>query len=307
MNKLDRVRSTIAGTPVDHPPMTIWYHFGNQHASPQLTAQVHLEFFEHYDLDLLKLMNDYDYPNPAGLEVVATPDDLRRLEPFDVTKTPLGKQLQAVERIAKALKGKAFFVDTMFNAWNTLRRNLTKEATEPLMTQHPDAVVKALEVINGNLIKYALATLERGAAGIFLSVPASEEFATREEYERFMRPFDLALLNAVKGKGEFHILHAHGSQLFLDRLLDYPVQVLSWADLNGGPSIADARRRTPLTLMGGIDHLKFQYSSAALLRQQVRAARAQAGPTQFILAPGCSVATYSFPPLIHAVRDAARG
>jgi uroporphyrinogen decarboxylase len=238
--------------------------------------------------------------------VVATPDDLRRLEPFDVTKTPLGKQLQAVERIAKALKGKAFFVDTMFNAWNTLRRNLTKEATEPLMTQHPDAVVKALEVINGNLIKYALATLERGAAGIFLSVPASEEFATREEYERFMRPFDLALLNAVKGKGEFHILHAHGSQLFLDRLLDYPVQVLSWADLNGGPSIADARQRTSLTLMGGIDHVKFPYSSAALLRKQARAAKAQAGPTKFILAPGCSVATYSFPPLIHAVREAAR-
>jgi len=258
MNKLERVRSTLAGKPVDHPPMTIWYHFGNQHSSPQLTAQVHLEFFEHYDLDLLKLMNDYDYPSPMGLEVVAAPEDLRRLEPFDVTKTPLGKQLQAVERIAKALKGKAFFVDTMFNAWNTLRRNLTKEATEPLMARHPDAVVKALEVINGNLIEYALATLERGAAGIFLSVPASAEFVTREEYERFMRPFDLALLNAVRGKGELHILHAHGSQLFFDRLLDYPVQVLSWADLNGGPSIAEGRQRTPLTLMCGIDHVKFQ-------------------------------------------------
>ena len=306
MNKIERLRATLAGKPVDHPPITIWYHFGNQHSSAEITAQVHLEFFEHYDLDLLKLMNDYDYPNPVGLEVVATPDDLRRLEPFEVNKTPFGKQLQAVERIAKALKGKAFFVDTMFNAWNTLRRNLTKEATESLMVHHPDTVVKALEVINGNLIKYALATLQRGAAGIFLSVPASAEFVTREQYERFMRPFDLALLDAVKGKGEFHILHAHGSQLFLDRLLDYPVQVLSWADLNGGPSIAEARQRTPLTLMGGIDHVKFQYSSAALLRQQVRAARAQAGPTKFILAPGCSVATYSFPPLIHAVRDAAR-
>lgn len=306
MNKLERVRSTLAGKAVDYPPMTIWYHFGNQHSSPQLTAQVHLEFFEHYDLDLLKVMNDYDYPNPAGLEVVATPDDLRRLDPFDVTKTPLAKQLEAVERIAKALKGKALLVDTMFNAWNTLRRNLAKEATEPLMEHHPEAVVKALDVINGNLIKYALATLERGAAGIFLSVPASGEFVTREQYERFMRPFDLALLDAVKGKGEVHILHAHGSQLFLDRLLDYPVQVLSWADLNGGPSIAEARQRTPLTLMGGLDHVKFPYLSAALLRQQVKAARAQAGPTKFILAPGCSVATYSFPPLIHAVRDAAR-
>jgi len=40
-----------------------------------------------------------------------------------------------------------------------------------------------------------------------------------------------------------HILHAHGEKLFFDRLLDYPVQALSWADLNGGPSIADMRRK----------------------------------------------------------------
>jgi len=307
MNKIERLRATLAGQPVDYPPITIWYHFGNQHASAEVAAQVHLDFFAHYDLDLLKVMNDYDYPNPVGLDVVATPDHLKRLEPFDVTKTPLGTQLQAIERIAKAIKGKALFVDTMFNAWNTLRRNLSKEATEPLMAKHPDAVLKALEVINGNLIKYALATLERGAAGIFLSVPASAELVTREQYERFMRPFDLALLNAIKGKGEFHILHAHGSQLFLDRLLDYPVHVLSWADLNGGPSLAETRQRSSFVLMGGMDHVKFPYMSAAFLRAQVKAAKAQAGPTKFILAPGCSVATYSFPPLIHAVRDAARG
>jgi uroporphyrinogen decarboxylase len=286
--------------------VTIWYHFGNQHAKADVTAQVHLEFFEHYDLDLLKVMNDYDYPNPPGLDVVATPTDLSRLEPFDVRKTPLGMQLKAIERIAKKLKGKALFVDTMFNAWNTLRRNLTKEATESLMANHPEAVINALGVINANLISYALATLERGTAGIFLSVPASAEFVTPDQYERFMRPFDLALLNAIKGKGELHVLHAHGSQLYLDRLLDYPAHVLSWADLNGGPSIAEARRRTPLTLMGGIDHVTFPYSSAARLREQVQAARAQAGPTKFILAPGCSVATYSFPPLIQAVCAAAR-
>jgi hypothetical protein len=58
--------------------------------------------------------------------------------------------------------------------------------------------------------------------------------------------------------------------------------------------------------MGGLDHVKFPYMSATFLRAQVKAAKAQAGPTKFILAPGCSVATYSFPPLIRAVRDAAR-
>jgi hypothetical protein len=91
-------------------------------------AQVHLEFFEHYDLDLLKLMNDYDYPAPPGLETVATAADLGRLAPFDPADTPLGRQLQAVELVASALRGRALFVDTVFNAWNTLKRNLVREA-----------------------------------------------------------------------------------------------------------------------------------------------------------------------------------
>lgn len=307
MNKIERVRATLAGKSVDYPPMTIWYHFGNQHASPERTAQVHLEFFEYYDLDLLKVMNDYDYPMPEGMEDITTPADLKKLASFDVTRTPMGQQLKAIELIAKAITGKALFVDTVFNAWNTLRRNLAKEAMEPLMAKHPKEVEAALRVVNENLITYCLATLERGAAGIFLSVPASAEFLTLEQYARFMRPFDLELLEAVKGKGEFHILHAHGEKLYLDQLLDYPVQVLSWSDLNGGPSIVEARKRSPLTLMAGIDHLKFPYVSARVIRDEVKAARAQAGKTKFILAPGCSVATYSFPPLIKAARDAARG
>ena len=231
MTKIERLRATLAGQPVDRPPFSIWYHFGNQHAPPERTAQAHLEFFEFYDLDLLKVMNDYDYPMPDGMDVMATPGDLECLTHLEVTRTPLGRQLQAIELIARALKGRALFVDTVFNAWNTLRRNLVKEAMESLMANHPKALEAALRVVTDNLIQYALATLERGAAGIFLSVPASAESLTPEQYARFMRPFDLQLLNAVRGKGECHVLHAHGDKLYLDQVLDYPVHVLSWADL----------------------------------------------------------------------------
>lgn len=304
MNKIERLRATLAGKPVDRPPFSIWYHFGNQHASPELTAQVHLNFFESYDLDLLKVMNDYDYPMPAGMEVMATVDDLKRLTPLDVTRTPLGQQLKAIELIARALRGKALFVDTVFNAWNTLKRNLVKEAMDGLMADHPEAALTALGVINSNLIQYALASLERGSAGIFLSVPATAESLNREQYEKFMRPFDLEFLKAIQGKGECHILHAHGENVYFDRLLDYPVQAISWADLNGGPTLAEARNNTSLTIMAGIDHVKFPYLSAKTLRDQVKSALSQAGNTKFILAPGCAVPTYSFTPLIKAVRDA---
>ncbi|HEY7038359.1 MAG TPA: uroporphyrinogen decarboxylase family protein [Methylomirabilota bacterium] len=303
MNKVERVRAALAGRPVDRAPFVVWYHFGNQHAPAERAAQVHLEFFEHYDLDLLKLMNDYDYPMPDGLEAIARAEDLERLRPFDPVRTPFGAQLRTVELVAAALRDRALFVDTVFNAWNTLKRNLVREAMPALMAEQPEAVETALQVVNDNLIRYAQASLARGAAGIFLSVPATAESLTREQYERFMRPFDLALLEAIRGRGECHVLHAHGERLYLDRLLDYPVHALSWADLNGGPPIAEARQRTSLTLMTGLDHVKFAESSARLVREGVRRALAAGGSTRFILAPGCSVPTYTYPPLLHAARD----
>ncbi|HET9925516.1 MAG TPA: uroporphyrinogen decarboxylase family protein [Methylomirabilota bacterium] len=303
MNKIERVRAALAGRSVDRAPFTVWYHFGTQHAPPERAAQVHLEFFDHYDLDLLKLMNDYDYPMPAGMEVIASAADLAKLQPFDPVKTSLGTQLQTVEMVARALRDRALFVDTVFNAWNTLKRNLVREAMLALMVEQPKALETALGIVNDNLIRYAQASLARGAAGIFLSVPATAESLTLEQYERFMRPFDLQLLQAIAGRGECHVLHAHGERLYLDRLLAYPVHALSWADLNGGPAIAQMRRRSPLTLMAGLDHVKLVESSAGLVRGQVRRALAEAGPTHFILAPGCSLPTYAYPPLIRAARE----
>jgi uroporphyrinogen decarboxylase len=306
MTKIERVRAALAGGPVDHPPFSVWYHFGLQHAPAERMAQAHVEFFEAYDLDWLKAMNDYSYPMPPGVETLARAADLAALTPLEPERTPMGAQLRAIELMARALAGRALVVDTLFNAWNTLRRNVVKDAMGPLMREHPKELERALDTVNRNLIRYALASLERGAAGIFLSVPASAEFVTPEQYARFMRPYDLALLEALAGHGEFHVLHAHGTRLYLPELLAYPCHALSWADREGGPTLAEARRLTPRALMGGIAHGAFAYSSAAAVRAEIRDAVAQAGRERLFLAPGCALATYAFPELIRAARDEAR-
>jgi uroporphyrinogen decarboxylase len=305
MTSIERVRAALAGGPVDRPPFTLWYHFGLQHSPAERTAQAHLEFLDAYHLDWLKVMNDYPYPMPDGVETLSVAQDLARLRPFDVTVGPPGEQLKVIEILARALRGRALFVDTVFNAWNTLRRNLVKGAIGDLMRDHPREVETALGVVNDNLTRYALASLARGAAGIFLSAPATTESLTPAEYERFMRPFDLALLEAIKGRGEFHVLHAHGKSLYFDRLLDYPVHAINWGDREGGPSLAQARRRTSLPLVGGIDHARFHDLPAADLRDQIRQAVAEAGRERLLLSPGCSVVTYAFPDSIRAARDAA--
>jgi uroporphyrinogen decarboxylase len=302
MTKIERVRAALAGAEVDRPPFSVWYHFGLQHAPAERTAQTHLEYFAAYDLDWLKVMNDYSYPMPRGAESVTEVRDLKRIAPLDVRQGPLGEQLEAVRLIGLELKGKALVVDTVFNAWSTLRRNVLKEAMGPFMQEHPGELEATLTVVNDNLIRYAIASLHGGASGIFFSVPATPESLTAEQYERFMRPFDLAFLEAIRPFGEFHVLHAHGKELYLDRLQEYPVHAISWADRESGPPLSLMRRITPRALMGGIDHGSFPYTSAAKIREQIRTAIAEAGPRKLFIAPGCAIPSYSFPELIRAAR-----
>jgi uroporphyrinogen decarboxylase len=306
MTRIERFRAAAAGAPVDRPPFTAWYHFGLQHAPAEDTARVHAQFLDAYDLDWLKVMNDYPYPMPEGVETLDDPRQLASLSPLEPARTPLGEQLRVVEILARELRGRALFVDTLFDAWNTLRRNVVKGAITRFMREAPAELERALGAVNETLVRYARASLERGAAGIFLSATPSDEYVTRGEYERFVRPYDLALLEAVRGAGVCHILHAHGSRVYFDRLLDYPVHAISWADRAGGPSLREARALTPLTLMGGITHAGFQYTSAAAIRAEVREALGAVGRARLLLAPGCSLASYTFPDLIRAARDEAR-
>lgn len=84
MNKIERVDRVLSGDEVDRPPVTLWYHFGVQHAGGEQFARITTEYFNYYDFDYLKVMNDYFYQPPEGLDAVKTKDDLMRIAHFDV-------------------------------------------------------------------------------------------------------------------------------------------------------------------------------------------------------------------------------
>ena len=97
MNKLERVDRVLNGKMVDSPPLSLWYHFGVQHGPGEQHAKLSLEFFRHYDLDFLKVMNDYFYPRPENLEAVRSRADLQKIRPFDVDASPWSEQFAALE------------------------------------------------------------------------------------------------------------------------------------------------------------------------------------------------------------------
>jgi uroporphyrinogen decarboxylase len=307
MKKKLLVDSVLAGRPVARPPVSLWYHFGIQHGGGRQFAQTSLEYFHYYDFDFLKVMNDYFYPSPEGLEAVRTRQDLQKLTRFDVQNSPWQEQFKAIELIAGALKEEAYFIDTVFDAWQSLNRNLAAENMKHLMADEPDALLEALDRVSDNLIDYCKIVLSMGAAGIFFSIPAGSEIVTRDEFLTFVKPFARKVLEAVQPHAVMNTLHVHGQNLFFDDVIDLPAHVFNWWDRGpDGPSLSSVLARIPGGVMGGIDQTIVARRTRAFLKSHVQEALRLGGDRRFFLANGCTIDSWVYPGALKTVVEAAR-
>jgi len=307
MNKIERVDAVLKGQEPDRPPLSLWYHFGVQHGSGEQFASITLEYFNFYDFDFLKVMNDYFYPRPQGMLAVKTREDLRRIVPVEVEKTDWREQFKALEILARALASKAYFIDTVFDPWQSLRRNMAGENIKQLMAEEPDATLEALDVVADNLIAYCKKSLSIGSTGIFMSVPAASEIVTREEFLKFVKPPAMKVFKAISELGLMNTAHIHGDHLFFDDVVDFPVKIFSWWDRGPeGPSLKAVKEKIGGCVMGGIDQKIVARTTMAFLKDHVREAIALGGRRRFFLANGCSIDTWTYPGSIQAIVAAAK-
>jgi len=307
VNKIERVDRVLSGRDVDRPPLSLWYHFGVQHGGGGQFARITLEYFRHYDFDFLKVMNDYFYPMPERLSAVKSRGDLARISRFDARTSPWQEQFRALEIIGRELKGKAYFLDTVFDPWHTMKRSLSGENMERLMEEEPGALSDALDVVTENLIAYCRKSLDIGSAGIFISVPAGRELIARENFLKFVKPFALRLLETISARGRMNTVHIHGDDLFFEECLDFPASVFNWWDRGpGGPPLRYVKERIGGCVMGGIDHKIVSKRTCAFLRKHVREGMALGRGERFLLAGGCSIDPSVNPRAIEAIVEACR-
>jgi uroporphyrinogen decarboxylase len=166
-----------------------------------------------------------------------------------------------------------------------------RDAFKQHVADDPALVHQALATLASNLADFSSAAIAAGADGIFLAcMGGSTDELTEAEYRELGRPYDLQVLRGA-GEGWLNILHIHAdADLMLDLFLPYPVPVLNWSDRLTGLSLADVRPRTDKTIMGGLhERGPLTNGSDEQIEAEMRDALAQAGPTRFILANGCSV------------------
>lgn len=309
MSKRERFLAAVAGEAVDHPPCTAWIHFGSDRLGGTEHAARHARFVRDNDWDICKIVNDFRYPGPPGIETLVEPKDMLAFAPVPLTAENFAEELECIRLLRREFGPQMPIMLTTFDPFQQVMRRVgyTRAA---FVYGHKAEALRMLDVVCETMCRYMHAVREAGCDTVFFSINSAICAPNRrgvddETWRTFLRPYDLRMLEAMQGM--VRVLHVHGTDLDMRRVLDYPIEVLSVSDrLRGNPSLAELRRMTDKCLMGGIDESSIVEMSLPELRAQVRDAIAQAGRTKFILSPGCTIPTQTPWYLLQAFRELAR-
>jgi uroporphyrinogen decarboxylase len=294
----ERVDRALAGRELDRPPFTLYHHYKRPTAS--LEAADHLAFHRDYRTDIVKVMNDFAYP-------ASETGRWWELRPLD---SPYPRQLETLRQVRDGLNGDAYFIDTLYGPYMTamiLFASLPEykglSDSDPRVIgdlaefQHrqPDAWHGALEAITQSTVNHIRRSKETGASGALVSIfNAHSSYGTTADYERFSRPYDKRVLEALADT-RLTFLHLHNlDRSYLDQFRDFPAPVIQYSVKTSGIPVSELRRRYPQAIAGGVDEIGFRSLTVAQMRAQWQAAREEAGP-KYIATPGCSVPNDSTP------------
>jgi uroporphyrinogen decarboxylase len=341
LTKRERVEAALAGKPTDRVPVSAWRHFVPAETAPRTLADAHLDFFREYDWDWLKVNpratyyaeawgNRYDFADYSGVfprllgGPVESPADLARIQPVDPAGGVFAEHLELLRLIEAGLGG-AHFLQTVFSPLSVLGFLAARPAEHSqesssaaqlaavrrLIDENPAGLHAALAAVAETLAGYAQRAVDAGASGIFFAIVrlARKGALTPEEHAAFGRPYDLKVLRVVQG-APLNLLHVCGPEAYFDQLSDYPVQAINWAASGeggrGNPGVAEARTRTRLALVGGLDEGGvLQRGTPEQVEAAAREAIRASGGRGFLLAPGCGAAMDVPPSNLKALRRSA--
>ena len=305
MNKSERVAAALSRQPVDRPPVAFWRHAPDVDHTARGLADAMLAFHRRWDLDLIKVMSSGVYcVEDWGCQVaydgaingakrctrhaVQAREDWARIKTLDVGAGALGRELEAVRLIVRGRHDDAPVLHTLFSPL-TIARKLAGDRVIGDLREAPDTVTAALEAIGETVSRYAAASLEAGAEGIFFATQAANpEGFTREEHDRFDLIHVRRILRFVQGRSRLTMLHAHGDTPYLDAFEGAAFHALNWHDRTTSPNLAAAHRRYAFALVGGLNQQQtLRKETPAAVIAETRDAIAQTGGVGLIVGPGC--------------------
>jgi len=272
-------------------PAAFFIHFDTAFHFGAAAVQKHLEYFRYTGMDFVKIQYERTFP---PIPAIKRPADWATMPsyPLDFYEPVLS----AVRGLVKEAKHEALVLMTLYSPFMCAGHTTSL----PLLTSHlqenPDAVRKGLEAITGSLMRFVTACIRLGVDGFYASTQGGEAGRFRDPavFSRYIKPFDLVLMNEMKRSCRFNILHVcdyNAPYADFSPLLDYPGHVVNCNPVLAGRTLnwSEVAKMFGRPCMGGLDrHGRIVAGSEADIRRAVTDALGQAS-RPFILGADCTL------------------
>ena len=301
MNKKERVRAAISGQDVDYVPAGFWFHFPEDQFFGDEAVKAHLNFYQHTDVDILKIMNENLYELDIKVEKAS---DWLKVKPMSLKSPFYQNELDIVKKILDQIGDDVYTLITVHgvyaSAFHTFKhipdRDFARNnMVETHIMENPKAVLQGLQTIAESLTAFAEECRRIGIDGIYYAALGGERYRSfaGELFEQVIKPNDLAVLNALKkGKGEVFV-HICKDQVDFDPYADYPGDVFNWATHDNAFSLEQGRTLFKKAILGGLDDRSgvIVDGTKEEIQETVKNIIREFGKKEFLLGADCTLPT----------------
>jgi uroporphyrinogen decarboxylase len=291
-------------------PYSFWKHFPKKDLNVSDLVKSHLDFQNQIESDLIKFSPNSKYCLlDFGLEMskeynqetgsyltqkypINSITDWEKIDEIDPLDGHLGLQLSALKKISSKVEDKPIMM-TIFLPMMVADKLVSSNDLVSHLEEDPVLVKDRIRVIEKVMTHFAIASLESGAAGLFLATQHTQEKKgwTAQDWVKYIYPVDNTLIKEVKNKSLFTVLHFHGSNIFFKEVLSkITVTAINWHHFDKLPDGIQTSKENILGLVGGLEEnklvdIKSEEEVKNLINATIEIFKEHL--PQLILAPGC--------------------
>jgi len=319
-SKRKRLEVTISGDAPDRVPVALWRHWPGDDQDANALAAAHLKWQQDYDWDILKVgpassysvvdwgVQDRWVGHIEGTrEYIHRPiqqaEDWAKLQSLDPNEGMLATQLETLRLLKAAVGDTVPILTTIFAPLSQAKHLADNEPMLSHMRSQPELFRQGQETILESTLRFIEAAKKIGIDGIFYAIQhARYPLLSQDEYEKWGRPYDHQILNAVQDCW-LNMVHLHSTDVMFDLVAEYPVQLLNWHDRETGIQLADGLPQIKGAASGGIDHWTLHQESPENTRAEAKDAIEQTNGRRLLLGTSCVAMTTTPLRNIRALRE----
>jgi uroporphyrinogen decarboxylase len=292
MNARARVLRLLDDTQAPgYVPAAFFLHFPPECHRGQAAVEAHLAYYRHTGMDFCKIQYEFPFPHRPQIQ---SPADWAAMPRYG--RAFYQDQLDVVAGLVEAVRGEALVIQTLYSPFMCAGHTTSDEMVTEHLDAAPEHVVPGLETITESVLWFVRACVACGVDGFYASTQGGEggRFADPSTFERYVKPYDLAVMDEIDRTCTFNILHVCDYQGAYDDLtpfLDYPGHVVN-CPLRVGSRTMTAREAARLfgrPYMGGLDrHGVLVTGTEEEIRTAVQGVLAEA-PERCILGADCTL------------------